>query len=303
MEEPLNDGSKPSVAVLGTEVLSQTDTEIHFSISFALLKDTKNSEDALKGRDVHLDSLMRPSIAFEQTDFDRETGGRAVPFSAVLLIDQSGSMENNDKGKLRFKAAHEFTGNFGQDNAIMLWTFGQRRGNFQSLGDGFVKDTVVLGRLIDSLAATRPSGGSPLFRAQDSIIAYLDTHAPTGKKALVSFTDGVSGGGQYYQNAVASSIEHQIPLYNVGLLDRSKTLRKQALETHGAYMLAENSEQLLSVFGNLGSLIDGTSTFYTTEWVAKRTKGKFGKRGKISHRMTIRLSYGEPIQMPFDLEW
>ena len=303
MAEPLDDGSKPAVALLEMKILNRTDDQIHFTLHFAVLKDSKHTEGALKSKNISIDSLRSPWIVFEQEEFDKETLTKKEPFSAVLLIDQSGSMSSNDKDNGRITAARKFNENFGQENYLMLWTFGERAGKFQSYGESFVKDTAHFERRIKELESVRPTGGSPLFKAQDSILAYLDDNAPTRIKALVSLTDGVTSGKKDYQSAVARSLEKRIPLFNIGLISDPKVLREQAMETKGAYMHVGETEQLLSVFGNLGSLIQGSYTVYRTEWIAHRHKGKFGQRGRIKSVLNLELPYDKTVKLPLEIAW
>lgn len=303
--EPLKDGSKPSVALMETNILSQNSEEIRFAIRFVVFRDSKHSEDQIRKKDLYIDSIIRPKTLFKQNTFNKKTKKLKEPFSAILLVDQSGSMTSNDRDKKRFEAVNFFNKNFGQDNYLMLWSFGLRGNTFQSHSDGFLKDTILLGKQIKELESMRASGSSPLFNAQDSTLSYLNKHAPTKTKALVAFTDGVAGGKTAYQNALSNAIENNIPLYNISLLNKSKVLKQQAFDTHGAYIQVDNAEQLLSVFGNLGGLINGTSTIYYTEWTASRTDGKFTKKGRINHEMIIKLPYGDKteIKLPFELEW
>lgn len=303
VEEPLDDGSKPAVALLEKKILKRTDDQIHFTLHFAVLKDSKHAEEALKSADVLIDSLKSPWIVFEQEEFDKVSLNKKESFTAVLLIDQSGSMSSNDRNNQRIAAARKFNENFGQENYLMLWAFGGKGGKFRSYGEDFAKDTTFFEKSIEELELVNPTGGSPLFKAQDSILKYLDIYAPTKIKALVSLTDGAASGRADYHSAVATSLEKGISLFNIGLVSDPKILREQALETQGAYVHAGETEQLLSVFGNLGSLIQGTSTVYQTEWSAHRRKGKFGKRGRIRHEMTILLPYGDTIRLPFEVEW
>ncbi|MBP0904094.1 hypothetical protein ACFSKN_08580 [Mariniflexile gromovii] len=300
-----NDGSKPSIAVLDTKIISQDNEEIRFAIRFVVFRDSKHSEDRLKRKDVRIDSLKRPSVFFEQKQFNKKSKKTKEPFSAILLLDQSGSMTSNDRDKKRFVATNIFNENFGQDNYLMLWSFGLRGNAFQSYSDGFVKDTFLFKKQIKELEATKASGSSPLFKAQDSTSKYLNKYAPTKIKALVSFTDGVAGGKAAYENTIATSLENEIPLYNICLLSKSKLLKQQAFDTHGAYIQVDNLKQLLSVFGNLGGIINGTSTTYYTEWTAKNLKGKFAKKGRFNHEMIIQLPYRDKteIKLTFELEW
>lgn len=120
---------------------------------------------------------------------------------------------------------------------------------------------------------------------------------------MVSLTDGVAGNKKAYEDAVSASLEHKIPLYNITLINKSDLLRNQAFETQGAYILVDDNDQLLSVFGNLGNLIDKTVTVYNTEWVATPTKGSFNKKGRIRHEMIIQLPYGGELKLPFELLW
>lgn len=178
----LKDGSKPSVALLNIKILNQTKESIHFSLSFAVLRDSKNSEDGIKRNHLVIDSLKNPPSAFKLSKFSKTKNSTKEPFSAILLVDQSGSMTSNDKENKRFKSAKIFNKNFGEDNYLMLWAFGLRGSSYKSFSKDFVKDTFLFENQIDSLIKIKPSGSSPLFKAQDSTIQYLNQFGKTKLK-------------------------------------------------------------------------------------------------------------------------
>ncbi len=301
--EPLDDGSTPSVAILGTKILSHTDESIHFSIKFAVFRDSKHDEDQLKSSHVTIDTLKFPAATFIQKRFNKTNEHRKEPFSTVLLLDQSGSMNGNDRLNQRFVAARIFNKNFGQDNHLMLWSFGLRGNSFKSYSDHFVMDTTLFEKQLKELETIRPTGGSPLFAAQDSTLQYLIKHAPTKIKALISLTDGVASKDKNYENVITLSQKNHIPLYNISLVPNSKIQKTQAFETNGAYFPVNDTKQMLSIFGNLGNLINKTATIYDTEWIAIPLKANFGNRGRLRHEMTIQLPYGDEIKLQFELEY
>ncbi|HEX7755268.1 MAG TPA: hypothetical protein VF421_07995 [Niabella sp.] len=56
-------------------------------------------------------------------------------------------------------------------------------------------------------------------------------------------------------------------LYNIGLGSSCDAcLFDQAVATGGALMYAEDAPQLISMFGNLGKLLDSFAKFYSIEW-------------------------------------
>src|SRR5690606_36921025 len=111
----LKDGSKPSIALLETNILNQNKEELHFAIRFVIFRDSKHSEDQIRKKDLYIDSIKRPKIFFKQNTFDKKTEKQKEPFSTILLIDQSGSMTSNDRDKKRFEAVNMFNKNFGYD--------------------------------------------------------------------------------------------------------------------------------------------------------------------------------------------
>ncbi|HNQ27389.1 MAG TPA: hypothetical protein PKL92_05655 [Aquaticitalea sp.] len=300
--QPLEDGSKPSAAILKSELLRLSDDELKFAIDFMVFRDSKNTEGSVRGKDLSMDTLKRPLTVFSLTDFDKTNPKQKESFSAILLVDHSGSMNTNDRDKKRFMAANIFNQNFGNDNYLMLWAFGITSKGYGAIGQGFVQDTAMFKKQLDSLQMTRVAGGSPLFQAQDSTLQYLDLNAKTKIKALLSLTDGMAGGKKAYDQAVSRSLQTNVPLYNISLKKDSEVLRQQALETNGAYIYVEETEELLSIFGNLGSLVNKTAVVYHTEWVAKPVKGnlKFGK--SLKHTLKVKLPYGEIIDLPFEID-
>lgn len=299
---PLEDGSKPSVAILKSGLLHYSEDELKFAVDFMVFRDSKNVEDGIRYKDLSMDTLKHPLTVFALTDFDRTNPKQKEPFSAILLVDQSGSMNSNDRDKKRFKAANIFNQNFGNDNYLMLWAFGITKKGYGAIGHGLVQDTTMFKKQLDSLEMTRASGGSPLFQAQDSTLQYLDLNAKTKIKALLTLTDGMAGSKKAYEQAVSRSLQSDVPLYNISLKKDSGVLRQEALETNGAYIYVEETDALLSIFGNLGNLVNKTAVVYHTVWTAKPVKGNLKLGKKFKHTFKVKLPFDEIVNVPFEID-
>src|SRR5690606_1130989 len=97
--------------------------------------------------------------------------------SALMLMDQSGSINSSDRQHFRLDAAKRFVGNIQAGHEAALWRFPSYRltwgGNrhFQPLVS-LTTDTSLLIRGVDALSET-VHGSTPMFVAQLAAITYL----------------------------------------------------------------------------------------------------------------------------------
>lgn len=296
--EPLDDNSLPSAAILRVDVIEKTNDLLRFRMDLAVFRDSEHVEDNLKADHFRIDSL-----AFRGYDFGISnnlvkliSGGGGSAYSALMLMDQSGSISSTDKDDYRLEAAKIFCLNLGTGNDVALWSFAGS--TYTSLVD-FTTDTAKVIQEIEKLRG-REGGGTPLYQSQYEAVTYTKNNSTKSNKAVLTFTDGQGSGSS--DNVVSHALDNGIALYNIGLGDvNTAHLQQQAVATKGAFMYAKDAKQLISIFGNLGKILANTAIYYQTEWTitSADTHSFFQGSGEIAHELTIGFPFGGEIKVPF----
>lgn len=305
MIEPIDDNSLPSAAILSLRLANQTATSVELLLDIAVFRDSRNVETNLKAGDFQIDTLRdrNRNYYFVRDGVNLRNAQGGGQYAALMLLDQSGSIASSDRQNYRIDAAKIFAANLGSGNEVALWSF-PARVSWEHVYDqmvGFTTDTAHVIAEIESLR-NKHGGGTPLYTSQAEGIDFVAQHATRPNKAILSFTDGADGSyginaGQVAEKALANNIK----LYNIGLGDaRTEALLSQAVATDGGFMYAKDARQLISIFGNLGKLLDGSARFYQTKWTIK-SDGNL-PRGTVAHSMAITFPFGQQIEVPFTLQ-
>jgi hypothetical protein len=214
-----------------------------------------------------------PFFSFTQTCFTPMETPENGPYSAIMLMDQSGSISTTDPGDTRIEAAKIFFGALGSEDEAILAAFassGSLTSDFVSWGN--FGQAANFDSTLDSLTSLE-GGGTPLF---DATVVYTDKVAAEGNnenKAVIVFTDGedtesTSGLEQAAQNATDKGVR----LFTVGLssgVDRG-VLQQLAFRTGGSMMYTEDASNLVALYGTLGNLLSGGVAYYHTCWTVER---------------------------------
>ena len=188
--------------------------------------------------------------------------GGAGPISTMLVIDRSGSMEENDKIAGAQDAARAFVEQMrpGDQTAIIAFS------NEPELIEPFTADKDLLDR---SIRQIRADGSTALY---DSMIAGVDElKGSEGRRALLLLTDGrdllragndAQASRASLDTAIATAVKAGIAVQTIGLGDRAGgerdgidegVLRKIARETSGEYFYAPSGDQLAGLYRRLSA--------------------------------------------------
>lgn len=138
-------------------------------------------------------------LSFAVTAVTSGTNPFSGSFSAGLVIDQSGSMRNNDPNNARYTAVKQFTREMVSGDEVMLYTFASqvvRETDFTSSPTG-------LDAAVDALPSA--SGGTALYDAGIVACNFVQANATNVNQAVVLLTDGRN-------NASFNSIDDLITL-------------------------------------------------------------------------------------------
>lgn len=294
---PLNDNSLPATAVSGISINNKSSKEIIFTTLLAVFKDSKNMEYQLTAKNFEIDTL-NGDFAFAVQSAPLTGGGNAGSYSSLMLMDQSGSISGTDPQDFRLDAAKIFTQNLGSGNNAWLWSFEGSKA--QSYGTGFTSDTSVLLPQIENLRDNL-GGNTPLYNSQYLAVEAASTKGDKSNKAVLTFTDGMNNVYNRTSTQVSDFAKSKnVQLFNIGLgaVDASELL-SQAVAANGAFMYAKDARQLISMFGNLGKLLDKSARFYAIQWKASAIgSNSFPNTGLINTTLFINTPYDYTIEVP-----
>ena len=216
----------------------------------------------------------RPVSGLAAKDFDVTEDGQPVtiddfaggagPISTVLVIDRSGSMDENDKIDGAKDAARAFVEQMRPGDQTELITFNQRA----KIDERFTDSQEELLGAIDDIEA---DGGTALY---DSMVAGVDALKNAGgRRALLLLTDGQDcressicpdtyGSRRSLDQAIAYAEQQGQPVYVIGLGERGggeregideSVLRRIAGETSGEYFYAPSADQLADLYRKLSA--------------------------------------------------
>lgn len=225
---------------------------------------------------------------------------KAGGYSAMLLLDQSGSISSSDPENLRIDASKIFLSNLGAEDYAALSSFTTNYSNYFRLHSGFTNQTDRMKRSLDTLSNS-VGGGTPLYSTTVQAVNYTAQKGITSNKAVIVFTDGENTESGSLSDATAAAIQQKIPLFTVGLSTsiNSSVLAQMASETGGAFFYAKDAGQLISSFGTLGNLLRGQGEIYRTTWSVSRSSGKWAVGQIISSTIQVTLFDGSVIEVPF----
>lgn len=265
----------PSGAMLASRVISYTANSMTFEIDIVVVDE--NAAPIL-----NLDAAV---FVINDTDFPGDiyfdftpvsviplVSANAGPYSASLLIDQSGSITGTDPGDSRIQASKIFLSALGAGDNAQLAAFAS--GGYLPFspltiyGQGFTSNGASFYTALDDLAG-QEGGGTPLYSSVLAMIEHTASNGPNANKAVIVFTDGedTQGGATLYDIANAAS-NNGVKVFTVGLSSSVNfyVLAQMANLTGGAFMMTDDAEALISYYGTLGNLLHGSANFYRTRW-------------------------------------
>jgi Ca-activated chloride channel homolog len=194
---------------------------------------------------------------------DQFVGGGAGSIDTVLVIDRSGSMDENDKIEGAKEAAGAFVRQMRPGDRTAVIAFSNR----PDLVQPFTSDTALLDRAIRRI---RPDGSTALY---DSMIAGVEQlNGLGGRRALLLLTDGrdmigtddpTPASRASLDEAIRIAVKDGISVQTIGLGDRDTNdlrsgidetvLKRIADETGGAYFYAPTADQLADLYRRLSA--------------------------------------------------
>jgi VWFA-related protein len=193
-----------------------------------------------EGRDVEVVEFQAPQ--------NKET----IATTIVLVVDRSGSMEEEDRiGGLK-RAVRSFLEKLPEGSKVSVIAFGS---DVDRLTD-FTTDRAQVQQAVDAL---KPEGATRFYDAVAQALQMLDREP--GRRVVLALTDGED---TFSQSATLESVitEGQrlgLPVYTLGLGTEeeieSGDLRRLATATRGQYYPARNSDELRAIYEQIAERI------------------------------------------------
>lgn len=223
-----------------------------------------------------LDEQGRPRTGLDADDFAVTEDGTPVeiaefggvggePVTSVLVIDRSGSMDEDDKIEGARDAAEAFVDLMRPGDRAALLAFNNR----VELDQGFTSDQ---GELLDAINDLEPNDGTALYDAVVEGVALL--RAEPGRRLLLVLSDGrdcsvpfdscpdYAGSSHTLDEAIAYAEEAGQPIAVVGLGNRAgggnegideTVLQQIATATGGRYFYAPQAADLAGLYAGLAA--------------------------------------------------
>ena len=298
-----------------TQIFKPIETQVIGDMAYANINESgayavvdKNKQDEVNKlatdyviNDVEDDKITKP--------LNTKNKGRSI----VFAIDSSGSMDWNDKGKLRLSLTKKLLAQLDKNHdRVSILDFDDTINIKKSLTNN-IDDALLDVDKIDS------SGGTDIYNAIKESIELLKSES-NNKKYIFLLTDGDDD--SYYDEVISEAIKNNINIFTIGLgeINQNK-LAKLANDTGGKFYFAKKSEELPEIFDQfdedikqkeLDSNKDRISPYYTREILkgklhlsTRKVSPYFKKqieaaREKISKEYNIQIANIEEINKKID---
>ena len=306
----------PSGGLLKARVRSSTARSATFTLDvFAVGSDSELLD--LYDTDFVIDDGVLGStgtyLDYSLTDVTRYRQNSAGPYSAVFLLDQSGSITSTDPNDARIDAAKVFVRNLdtGDEVGLMAFATGGQipyspTTRWSHSGQRFSSSRTAFFSTLDSLA-DEEGGNTPLYDAAKNAVRYVDTYANNENQVVIVFTDGQDNSSNAdLSDAIDYANERDVSLHTVALsrgVDFG-VLSRMAGETGGSLTYATDARRLISYYGALGPYLSGAGRFYRTTWSVQAQGGSFNfNRGAGMYDFINVEIPGTTISLPFRLDF
>jgi VWFA-related protein len=175
-----------------------------------------------------------------------------IPTTIVLVVDHSGSMEQENRIGALKRAVASFLEKLPEGSRVAVVGFSS---DVKTLC-AFTTDRDRVRRAVNRL---EPGGSTRFYDAVVAALELLDEQ--TGRRALLALTDGQDTASQdaKLETAIAEARRLGLPVYTLGLGNEEEIatadLKQLATATRAQYYAARNSEQLRAIYETIAERI------------------------------------------------
>ncbi|MDE0001882.1 MAG: VWA domain-containing protein [Rhodospirillaceae bacterium] len=306
----------PSGGVLESRILTSSSQSATFTVDiFVVGSDSQLLSLGLEDFSIGSSESHETSFEFSATNLITYQQNELGPYSAMFLLDQSGSILSNDPTDARIDAAKVFMRNLAPTEEVGLMAFASNgqltyspvtsyldasdNGNFTTDPHGFDGSLNFL--------ATAEGGGTPLYDATRAAVLGTVNHARNANRVVIVFSDGEdTSSTASLDDAISYATQRSVPLHTIALSTDADigVLSKMAGQTGGSLAFASDARRLISYYGALGPYLSGSGQFYRTTWRLMLQGGSFtlGRGAWLTRHVRINIP-GSDIFLPFRLDF
>jgi len=241
------------------ELITDSLTKDNFSF-FDIRVTPKDNEDITK-------SFGEANV----TSIDVTTYSKNNNVALIIVLDSSGSMEDNDPQRKRVEASKKLIDLMDINDTIAVIDFGAGTTSGKRVSrvlSDFTDDKTQLKSAIDRVVA---SGGTPLYEsildAEDMLSSYANK-----TKVIVVLTDGQANNNNNLDSSIQEAKDNDILIFPIGLGNNLdfKDLERVANDTNGVFGKAVDANSLEEVYSAIGVgalkgkvLVNGKGVFKT----------------------------------------
>ncbi|MCV4235714.1 VWA domain-containing protein [Virgibacillus sp. LDC1] len=227
--------------------------------------------------------------------------GSAKPVKdIVLVIDNSGSMNETDPNQDRYTAAKNLINRMDPDNRVSVMVFDHATTllqPFTRVKNQETKDEIIAE--IDGLAAT--DGGTDISLALEDTMTHIQESHDAGRSAMViMLSDGFSETD--HARVLADYKQQQIAVNTIGLSlvnpDGAQLLQTIAAETGGQYYDVQNAADLSFIFQKIYNDVGDRSLL--TKRTGAMEDSVYYQIGRIAAMLLIGAAMGLALGTMFD---
>ena len=186
-----------------------------------------------------------------------ETSESYSSVEIVLVIDDSGSMDTNDKNYQRLSVAQNLIDKLPEGTKIGIVWFAS---DVNLLTQAMVTDKAVAKSYLTT-DYFESSGGTYMYDAiNQGFSLYQGVEDDSVLKMMVVLSDGNSSGTSSHNSTITAAQEKDIHIYTVGLGSSTSYftnyLKPLAESTGGTFYLASEADELAAIYENINKQID-----------------------------------------------
>jgi len=185
-------------------------------------------------------------------DFQAPLTTQAIPTTIVLVVDHSGSMEQENRIRSLKQAVASFLTRLPEGSQVAVV-------GFSSEVEQLCPFTNDRDRVLAAVNRLRPGGATRFYDAVAEALALLDEQ--TGRRVVLALTDGEDTASESasLDSAIAAARRQGLPVYTLGLGTEeeiaSGDLRRLATSTRAQYYPARNADQLKAIYETIAARI------------------------------------------------
>lgn len=199
-----------------------------------------------------------------------------VPMSINLVMDESGSMAQNNKISNAKRAASGFLSSIKFDIGDKVEVIGFN--NYINVNQAFTNQYSLLEKTINEVEAV--DSGTALYDALYT--SLVETAKQSGPKCVIAFTDGIENGSVNctYDDVVTAGKQTGIPIYIIGIGSDCDAdgLTRLAGETGGKYYSAQESDLSKKLQDIYKSVYDDQKARYAIQFITSNSSDKSSTR-------------------------